>query len=73
MKNLRPQPNTFPLVMECQGEYNDNVPQGTGTPLLSKDTLDAFEELGLILRGVHRRMISEGYEIADGHVRKVKK
>lgn len=38
---------------------------------LSKDTLDALEELGDVLRGIHRRMVSEGYEIVDGNIRKV--
>lgn len=62
----------FHLVMECQGEYNDTVPHGTGSSLLSNDTLNALNELGLILRSIHKRMTIEGYEIAGGRIRKVK-
>jgi hypothetical protein len=39
--------------------------------VLSKDTLNALEELGDVLRGIHKRMIFEGYEIVDGTIRKV--
>lgn len=41
-------------------------------PTLSKDTLSALEELGDILRGIHKRMISEGYEIVDGRIQKIR-
>lgn len=44
----------------------------TNGPTLSKDTLCALEELGDILRDIHKRMISEGYEIVDGNIQKVK-
>jgi len=37
---------------------------------LSKDTLNALEELGNVLRNIHKRMIFEGYELVDGHIRK---
>lgn len=37
---------------------------------LSKDTLLALEELGDVLKSIHRRMVSEGYEIVDGVIRK---
>jgi hypothetical protein len=35
---------------------------------LSKETLNALEELGDVLRGIRKRMISEGYDIVDGKV-----
>ena len=38
--------------------------------VLSKDTLNALEELGDVLRGIHKRMIFEGYEIVNGNIRK---
>lgn len=38
--------------------------------VLSKETLDALEELGDVLRSIHKRMVSEGYEIVDGKIRK---
>ena len=44
--------------------YTSQVP-------LSRDTLDALEELGEILKCVRKEMIADGYEIVDGVVRKV--
>ncbi len=41
-------------------------------PILSKETIDAIEELGDILKGIHKRMIFEEYEIKNGHITKVK-
>lgn len=38
---------------------------------LSKDTLEALEGLGEVLKDVHKRMIAEGYEIKNGIVQKV--
>jgi hypothetical protein len=35
---------------------------------LSKETLDALEQLGEVLRGIYKRMNSEGYEIIDGKI-----
>lgn len=61
----------FHLVMECQGEYNDVVPYGFVLSPFSQETLHALDELGLILRGIHRRMTAEGYELVDGRIRKV--
>jgi len=39
--------------------------------VLSKNTLDALEELGDVLKGIRKRMIFEGYEIVGGSIRKV--
>jgi len=38
---------------------------------LSKNTLHTLNELGDILRKVHRRMVFEGYTIIDGRIRKM--
>jgi hypothetical protein len=38
--------------------------------ILSKDTLDALEGLGDILKSIRERMYNEGYEIVNGTVRK---
>ncbi len=35
---------------------------------LSTETLDALEELGDVLRGIRKRMLSEGYDVVDGKV-----
>jgi len=67
--------------MNSLHESKNNTPtvEKTGTLLcddkasvvLSKDTLNALEGLGDVLRGIHKRMILEGYEIVDGNIRKV--
>lgn len=41
-----------------------------GNPF-SKDTTIALEKLGEILKSIHSRLLSEGYEIVDGNIRKV--
>jgi hypothetical protein len=38
---------------------------------LSKETIDALEELGGVLKGIHKRMLSEGYEIKNGCIIKI--
>jgi hypothetical protein len=45
-------------------------PSLSSSSILSKETLSALEELGDVLRGIHKRMISEGYEIINGTIRK---
>ncbi len=40
------------------------------SPKLSKETLDALEELGAVIKSVRTRMYNEGYEIVDGVVQK---
>ncbi len=39
-------------------------------PKLSKETLDALEELGEVIKSIRTRMYNEGYEIVDGVVKK---
>ncbi len=53
----------------CSNEASSRGPLSS-SPVLSKDTLDALKELGDVLRDIHKRMISEGYEIMDGVIRK---
>ncbi len=36
--------------------------------VLSQETLNTLEELGDIIKRIHKRMISEGYEIRSGKV-----
>lgn len=40
------------------------------SPKLSKETLDALEELGEVIKSIRIRMYNEGYEIVDGVVQK---
>ena len=39
-------------------------------PKLSKETLNALEELGAVIKSIRTRMYNEGYEIVDGVVQK---
>jgi hypothetical protein len=55
----------------------NNEPTGSAAPLpsagkgrlLSKETLDALDELGIVLRRVYGEMVSEGYTLEDGEIR----
>ncbi len=38
---------------------------------LPQDTLLALEELGTVLFSIHKRMVSEGFEIRDGCIHKI--
>lgn len=64
------EPNEGQRGLLCSNEASSRGPSLSSSPVLSKDTLDALEELGDILRGIHKRMVSEGYEIVDGVIRK---
>ena len=37
-------------------------------PAFSEETLQALKELGVVLRGVHNRMIKEGYHIVNDKI-----
>ena len=55
----------------CSNKKSFRCPSLSLNSILSKDTLNSLEELGDVLTSIHRRMISEGYEIVDGVIRKV--
>ncbi len=38
--------------------------------LLTDETIKSFKELGDVLRPIHNRLVSEGYEIKDGRITK---
>jgi hypothetical protein len=67
MNSLHAQQNTAHTVEATEVLLRDNEV----SVALSKDTLIALEELGDVLRRIHKRMIFEGYEIVDGNIRKV--
>lgn len=54
----------------CSNKASLHCPSLNSNSPLSKETLNALEELGDVLRGVHKRMVSEGYEIIGGIIRK---
>ncbi len=35
---------------------------------LNKETIESLEELGGILKNIHKRMVSEGYQLIDGTI-----
>ena len=43
-------------------------PSLSSSPVFSKDTLGALEELGSLLKSIRRRMYTEGFEIVNGAV-----
>jgi len=47
-----------------------HCPSLRANPTLSKDTLDALEGLGDILKSIRERMYNEGHEIINGMVQK---
>ena len=55
----------------CSNKESLRCPSLCSSSILSKDTLNALEELGDVLKCIHKRMVSEGYEIVDGVVKKV--
>lgn len=55
------------LVAEPTKEF---LCDGVVSEALSRDTLSALEELGEVLRCIHKRVVFEGYEIIDGNIRK---
>lgn len=65
------EPNEGQRGLLCSNKASLRCPSLSSSSALSKDTLDALEELGDVLRSIHHRMIAEGYEIVDGHIQKV--
>ena len=51
-------------------EYGRRAQESLCSNALSKETLVAIGELGEILKNIHARLVSEGYEITDGCIRK---
>ena len=69
MKELSKSKNTHtenPIL----GLYGKQCELLHGDPSLPKETLSALEELGSVLRGIHERMIREGYGFVEGCIQK---
>lgn len=49
---------------------NSDEQGGVKKLALTDESIKAISELGDVLRGIHNRLISEGYEIKDGHISK---
>lgn len=64
------EPNEGQRGLLCSNKASLCCPSLSLSSILSKTTIDALEELGGVLGNIHKRMISEGYEIVDGVIRK---
>ncbi len=51
-------------------KINSDESSGVKKPALTDESIKALSELGDVLRGIHNRLISEGYEIKDGSITK---
>jgi hypothetical protein len=45
-----------------------NVPASKKDFIFPQETVDALQELGMIFRRTHERMVAEGYAIVDGKI-----
>lgn len=52
----------------CSNKTSLRCPSLGSSQKLSKDTLKALEELGDVLKTIHRRMSADGFEIVNGVV-----
>lgn len=64
------EPNEGQRGLLCSNKASLRCPSLSSSSPLSKETLSALEELGGVLRDIHKRMVSEGYEIIGGVIRK---
>lgn len=65
------EPNEGQRGLLCSNKASLRCPSLSSSQPFSKETLDALEELGDVLRGIRRRMIAEGYELVNGQIQKV--
>ena len=49
-------------------KQNSEIQGGLKTRIFSDETIKSLTELGEVLRRIHNRLISEGYEIKNGHI-----
>lgn len=64
------EPKEGQRALSCSNKAFTRCPS-FGTGPLSDDTLRALYELGEILRPIRKRMLSQGYEIVNGRIRKI--
>ena len=60
--NYRPYPSDPSSEAACGSKDNAMFPE---------ETIDALQELGMIFRRTHERMVAEGYTIVNGKVVKL--
>lgn len=64
------EPNEGQRGLLCSNKAPLRCPSLSSSSTLSKDTIEALEELGGVLLSIRKRMYAEGYEIINGVVQK---
>jgi hypothetical protein len=67
---LQFEPNEGQRGLLCSNRASLRCPSLSSSSALSKETLEALEELGTVLRGIHKRIVREGYQLKDGCIQK---
>lgn len=62
------EPNEGQRGLLCSNNVSLRCPSLSLNSTLSRETIDALEELGDILKGIQKRMVFEGYEINNGYI-----
>jgi hypothetical protein len=60
-----------PRGLRLNNAETDSTPAFQSPPsgrILSKEALDALDQLGHVLRGIYRGMVREGYTLVDGEI-----
>lgn len=64
-------PNDNQIQPSCSTKKLKCFPSLESSQPFSKETIEALEELGEVLRNIQHRMTKEGYELVDGKIRKM--
>ncbi len=56
----------------CSNKESFRCPSLSIESCLSKETIESLEELGNVLKNIHHRLVSEGYQISNGTISKNK-
>ncbi len=67
--NLEPKEGQRDLL--CSNKASLHFPLLKSSSFLSKETINALEELGRVLASIQKRMTYEGYEIVNGNICKI--
>ena len=65
------EPNEGQRGLLCSNKVPFRCPSlGLNGHLFSQETVDALDELGDVIWGIRKRLMSEGYEVKDGKIYK---
>lgn len=62
------EPNEGQHRLLCSNRALLCCPSLSSSSSLSKETLDSLEQLGDILKKIHKKMVYEGYQIINGNI-----